>query len=170
MPVEITSTRLALLFVLIALASISTAWGFELIGGYVPCPLCLQQRIPYYAAIPVGAVTAYLAARGMRGPATIGFVLLLFIMAIGAGLGIYHSGVEWKWWEGPASCGGAGDIPLNAGNLLNQLGDVTVVACNEAPWRMFGLSFAGWNVVISIGLAAIALAGCGRYGSSSASQ
>jgi disulfide bond formation protein DsbB len=51
------------------------------------------------------------------------------------------------------------------------------VRCDEAAWRFLGLSLAGYNVLISLGLAAVALWGFWRawqartaYGSSSVSQ
>lgn len=141
-----------------SLAAILAAQGFEHIGGYEPCPLCLQQRIAYYAALPL-AGAAYLLARLEQRA---GLARLLMLLAgigfiINAGLGVYHSGVEWHWWAGPSACAGAFD---GAGaNLLQSLDEARVVRCDEAPWRLFGLSFAGWSAVISAGLAVLALTG-----------
>jgi disulfide bond formation protein DsbB len=152
---------LALVLLLIAggLATIATAWGFQLIGGYVPCALCLEQRIPYYAGLPLAALAALLlwqdAAAFTRN------LLLLAVAAVfayGAGLGIYQSGAEWGFWPGPVDCGGGSTAPVSAANMLNALRETRVVSCTEASWRMFGLSFAGWNAVASSGLALLALA------------
>ncbi|WP_029058632.1 disulfide bond formation protein B [Stappia stellulata] len=152
---------LALVLLLIAggFATIATAWGFQLIGGYVPCELCLEQRIPYYAGLPLAALAALLlwqdAAAFTRG------LLLLAVAAIfayGAGLGVYQSGAEWGFWAGPDGCGGGSTAPVSAANMLNALRETRVVSCTEASWRMFGLSFAGWNAVASAGLALLALA------------
>ena len=87
---------------------------------------------------------------------------------VGAGLGVYHSGVEWKWWPGPIDC--TGDISNfgSAGSLLDQMQKTSVVRCDAAAWRFLGLSLAGYNVLISLALAA--LCALGLYGSSSVSQ
>lgn len=133
----------------IAIGAIVTALGFEYIGGYTPCPLCLMQRWAYYAAIPVLFVSLILIASNQRRIA--GALLLLVSLAFlaNAGLGVYHAGAEWKFWPGPDTCGGTTAITTQAGGLLKQLENTHVIRCDEAPWRMLGLSFAGWNVVSS---------------------
>jgi len=80
-------------------------------------------------------------------------------MLFSAGLGAYHAGVEWRWWAGPSDCSGPmTDFTIN-GPLLKQLQSIHVVRCDEAAWRLFGLSLAGYNVLISLALAAIAAFG-----------
>ncbi|SDU38289.1 disulfide bond formation protein B [Stappia sp. ES.058] len=155
------SLPLALLVLLIVggLATIATAWGFQLIGGYVPCALCLEQRIPYYAGLPLAILAALLlwqdAAAFTR---TLLLLAVAAVFAYGAGLGIYQSGAEWGFWPGPTDCGGGSGTPVSAANMLNALRETRVVSCTEASWRMFGLSFAGWNAVASAGLTLLALA------------
>ena len=130
----------------ISFATIAGAWGFELIGGYWPCPLCLKQRWAYYAIVPLSLVLFFLA--GAERPKLVrwGLILCGLIMLASAALGVYHSGVEWKFWAGPQTCaGGAG---LSGG--LPDLSKTQVVSCTEAQWRFAGLSFAGWNVVVSL--------------------
>lgn len=149
---------LAALTFSISLAVIVMAWGFELIGGYKPCPLCLQQRIPYYAAIGMSLVAMILLYMDMR---KIGQVLLLLCAVayiINAGLGIYHAGAEWKWWQGPSDCSGAG-IADQVGSFLETLKNTRVIRCDEPSWRFLGLSFAGYNVLISLGMTVMILLG-----------
>ncbi len=141
------------------IAVILTVLAFEHIGGYTPCALCLGQREPYYAAIPFGLIA--LASAFFRGPAyltrgTLAIVGLLMVYAMI--LGIQHAGVEWGWWEGPGDCGGGGTVE-NAGSLLDSLATVKPPSCDEAAGRFLGLSFAGWNVVVSLILAGIAFRG-----------
>ena len=136
----------ALAVFLISLATIAGAWGFELIGGYWPCPLCLQQRWAYYAVVPLSLLLVILAAPNRAGLVRWGLVLCGLVMLAGAALGVYHSGVEWKLWAGPQTC--AGGTGLTGG--LPDLSNVQVVSCDEAQWRFAGLSFAGWNVVVSL--------------------
>lgn len=148
-----TLRQAALAIALAAAATIGGALIFEHGWGYQPCKLCLTQRNPYYLAIPLALVTAFLPPKAARA----GLFLLALIFLVGAGLGAYHAGVEWGFWAGPSDCG-AVSTP-NAANMtdfLNQLQTTRIVSCTEAAWRFLGLSLAGWNVLISLGLAAFA--------------
>ncbi|MEO9629363.1 disulfide bond formation protein B [Roseibium sp.] len=147
---------IALLLLVAGLAVICTAWGFQLIGGYVPCKLCLEQRVPYYAGLPLTVFGLLLMSRSRPGLAGGMMVVVALVFAYGAGLGIYQSGAEWGFWPGPSDCGGGSAGPADATNMLSALKSTRVVSCTEASWRMFGLSFAGWNAVASAGLALLA--------------
>lgn len=136
----------------VATGAIMVALGFEMIGGFVPCPLCLQQRYAYYAGIPLCFVGLVALATGARRFAAVLFALVAAAFAVNTGLGAYHAGVEWGWWPGPDTCAG-GLAPLAQGGLLKSLETTRVIRCDEAPWRLMGLSFAGWNAVISLALA-----------------
>jgi disulfide bond formation protein DsbB len=143
---------------------ILSALGFEHIGHYIPCALCLMQRWPYYIGIPIG-VLAVLASAMNAPPAVTRTLLLLagLTMLIGAGMGVYHAGVEWKFWEGPATCAtSANAISTNASDLLNDLNTQHGPSCTDATLRVLGLSFAGWNVITSLVLAGIAVFGAVR--------
>jgi disulfide bond formation protein DsbB len=157
----------ALAATLIAAATIAAAWGFELIGGYVPCALCLQERIPYYIGVPVAL--AALIASLIAVPAWLPRLLLLaaaLIFAYGAYLGIYHAGAEWGFWPGPTGCAaGAAPATTSATDILSQIENMRIVSCTDASWRFpadWGLSFAGWNAAISVVLALVALWGAAR--------
>ena len=150
----------ALLIALIAAATLAGAWFFQLVLDIKPCPLCLEQRYAYYLALPLAAFVAYFAARGApRQVLMAGFIILLLATLANAWLGGYHAGVEWKFWPGPTDCSG----PLvdfgKAGSLLEQLDKVKVVRCDEVQWRFLGLSLAGYNVLISLAMAVMALWG-----------
>ena len=89
-------------------------------------------------------------------------IVAALIFAFNVYLAVYHAGAEWAWWAGPSDCGGGVAGPTSAGDLLNALEGIRVVSCTEASWRFLGLSFAGWNAVISLILAAAALWGAFR--------
>jgi disulfide bond formation protein DsbB len=158
-PVNKPSSVARLMLVLaLAVFAIGSAWYFELMLGYIPCKLCLQQRIPYYVGIPVAAL-GLLAVRIGLGPRTlqVAAILLVVIFAVSAGLGAYHAGVEWGFWAGPADCGGRASIgAATAGDLLNAMKTARVVSCTEASWRYLGLSFAGWNMAASLAMTFLA--------------
>lgn len=161
---RITHLNAAMLLFLATSAAILTVLGFQHIGGYIPCKLCLEQREPYYLAIPVAALAVILAYRGVpawltRALIAIVGLLLLWTMA----LGIYHSGVEWAWWPGPTDCGGPLAGPSkSAGDLFDSLARTHPPSCAEAAGRFLGLSFAGWNVLASLGMAVFAFVAAAR--------
>ena len=151
---------MAMLIVLVGAASILGAFYFQYVAGLAPCPLCLEQRIAYYFSIPLAVLLWLGAGHGAsRKVMAAGFAVIAIAMAWNAGLGVYHSGVEWKWWPGPSECSGSlGDLG-GPGGLMNQLRSISVVRCDEAPWRFLGLSLAGYNVLLSLAIAAAALWG-----------
>lgn len=160
---NLTPQRAALLIFAVALATILGAWIFEYLG-YAPCELCLKQRWAYYIGVPLALAIALLAPRNPAA-ARIGLVLLALLWLGSMVFGIYHAGVEWKFWAGPTTCtalaGFSGGLP----DLSKP-----AVLCDTPAIRILGLSLAGWNAVISLGLALLAAAALRRQGSSSVSQ
>ncbi|NTF09598.1 disulfide bond formation protein B [Agrobacterium rubi] len=161
---EKTRSTSAILVTAGMIFTVGSALGFQHIGGYTPCALCLLQRDPYYYAIPIGILA--IAASLFKLPVWVTRAALIIVglaMVIGAGLGVYHSGVEWGFWSGPITCStGAPSITTNAGSLLSDLNAVKPPSCNDAALRVLGLSFAGWNVIASVILAGIAFFGASR--------
>ncbi len=151
----------ALVLFLLSGAVVLSALGFEHIGGYKPCPLCLTERIAWYVALGV----SLLVYAGSKSRIDGGYVALLLMGGLGlgflynAGLAGYHAGVEWKWWLGPTSCTG-GELPKlggGPGGLLEAIAKTRVVRCDIAEFRLFGLSFSGYNFLLSLLAAGIAL-------------
>jgi disulfide bond formation protein DsbB len=142
------------------MATILGAWFFQYVVGLKPCPLCYEQRYAYYFAIPLAALVILGESVGSKRKV---LIAALAVTAAGmlwnAGLGVYHSGVEWHLWAGPRDCSGALEGLGSATDLLNRLERVNVVRCDEAAWRFLGLSLAGYNVLISGALAAVAIWG-----------
>src|SRR5436305_7144981 len=85
----------ALIVALVGAATIAGAWFFELVLKLRPCPLCLEQRVPYYIAIPLALIVAFAAWRSAPGAIVItGLVVLALLMLWGTYLGVFHAGVE----------------------------------------------------------------------------
>ncbi|MDX1002519.1 disulfide bond formation protein B [Sinorhizobium medicae] len=154
----------ALLVTIGMAATVGIALGFEHFGGYIPCALCLLQRDPYYYGIPLGVAAVLTSALKLPSWTTRTLLLIIgILMLIGAGLGVYHAGAEWHFWEGPSTCATtAQGVSSDVGDLLGDLDATHAPSCTDAALRVFGLSFAGWNVVASLVLAAIALSGARR--------
>lgn len=137
---------------LIASASmLAAAHAFEA-AGYQPCLLCLRQREVYWVAIGV-AVAVFVGSRVKPNLAWAGNVLLGIVFLYGMGVAIYHAGAEWKFWPGPATCAAARGN-FDAKSILEALDKpMHAPSCEDAAWRMFGISMAGYNAIISLGLA-----------------
>lgn len=150
----------ALAIFLISAATLLGAWYFQYVLKLAPCPLCLEQRLPYHIVIPLSLLLAIAAlVRAPRALVMVGLLAIMAAMLCGAALAAYHAGVEWRLWPGPTDCSGPVTDFTTKGPLLNQLQSIRVVRCDEAAWRFLGISLAGYNVLISLALAAIAVWG-----------
>lgn len=126
-----------------SLALLLGAYAFQVLG-YPPCPLCWYQRYPHFAAVGIGAVA--LLTRGPILP-----ILGSIAASATAILGVYHTGVERDWWEGPTSCTGSGLGGLAGGDLL-ATDAPRVIMCDEVAWELFTISMPSWNALFSAGL------------------
>jgi disulfide bond formation protein DsbB len=158
----VTAARLAPLLILLAsIAVVGGALLSQYVGGLQPCELCLYQRWPYYGVI---VVTLAATIAGSRGLTSVVMAVAALAFVIGAGIAFYHVGVEQHWFAGPSACTGtaAGDsLEEFQRRLLAQ----QPVACDQPQWTLVGVSLAGWNLLVSLGLAAVCLAalrGSGR--------
>jgi disulfide bond formation protein DsbB len=137
--------RIALLLGLVALALILGALGFEYIAGFPPCEMCMWQRWPLYAAIVAGVGGSFAFKGDARWPAA----LTILLVALSGAVGFYQAGVEWHYFPGPSACTGTFH-PFTGLEGLNAPG---AVRCDVAAWRLFGISLAGYNAIISLGSA-----------------
>ena len=145
----------------VASATLAGALAFEHVGGLAPCPLCLQQRWPYWLGIPLGGLALLALGRqkprwsaGLTAAVALGF-------AAGSVLAVYHAGIEWRWWMGPAACSGAAP-PGDVAALLEGLQGTPPPRCDEAPWRLLGISLSGYNALISAFLAGLGFVAAGK--------
>ena len=131
-----------LLATLGSVAMILGAWFFQYVMGLAPCQMCYWQRWPHMAAVVIGVI----ALMGLPWVAWLG----MLAAATTSALGVYHTGVERDWWEGPKSCTSSGqDLGSMSGADLLSLDGPTLVLCDEVSWAMFGLSMPSWNAIIS---------------------
>jgi disulfide bond formation protein DsbB len=138
----------------VGLATIGGFLFFEYVLGYPPCPLCLDQRMAFYVGVPLAALLWLGAGHGAaRKVLLLGFLAIAALMLWNTGLAAFHAGVEWKLWQGPTDCSGPLNSLGSAGGLMQKLQSIKIVRCDEAAWRMFGISMAGYDVLISLFLA-----------------
>ena len=128
-----------------SLALLLGAWGFQHLGDLAPCKLCIWQRWPHAVAIAAGALALLWKSKlfpilGALGAATT------------AGIGLYHTGVERGWWEGPNSCTSGSIADVSPQDQLDQIMNAPLVQCDQVVWELAGMSMASWNGLISAGL------------------
>lgn len=156
------ASAVAIMLGTISLALILGALGFQYLGGIPPCEMCHWQRWPHIAAAVLGLgggllLRAGLVDTGLAVPIAWSTAALVGVAGL---LGLYHAGVEWHWWPGPAACTGSafryggGRLDLNA----------PVVMCDMAAWRLAGISLAGYNALVSLAAAGGAAWGLRRAG------
>ncbi|MEL7180296.1 MAG: disulfide bond formation protein B [Pseudomonadota bacterium] len=125
-------------------ALLAGAYLFQALG-YPPCAMCLWQRWPHMAAIVIGLIALkipgrFLPALGALASATTGAI------------GVFHTGVERDWWEGPSTCSGGSALEgLSGADLLSVTGP-RLVMCDQVSWEFLTLSMASWNAIASFGL------------------
>jgi disulfide bond formation protein DsbB len=150
----------------ISAGMLAVAHGFQTFGGLAPCHLCLKQREVYWAAMGVSAIAVAAGFTRVGAPAPrIASLILAAVFAYGAYLAAFHAGAEWKWWPAPATCSSSG-AAVSAADLQALLsGSVKKVPpCDQAPWRLLGLSMAGWNCLASVALVGLSLTAAARPG------
>lgn len=137
----------------VGLLSILAALASQVIGGLVPCELCLEQRWPYYYGLPL--LLAVLLTWN-RLPLTVWYVAMAIVTAIflwGTYMGAFHAGVEWGFWPGPTACTGVGEAMD-----FNSLNNMTpVIGCDVVQFRLAGISLAGFNALISLAIVGLLL-------------
>ena len=128
---------------------LATVYIAEYGFGLAPCTLCLWQRYPYMAMIALGlAGTGFCRQPAIRRASV---VLGGLVGLIGAGIAGFHVGVEQGWWAGLSSCSAP---VIEKGMSVEDLKAVLqarqdVVPCDEPAWTLFGVSMAGYNLILA---------------------
>ena len=138
-----------LLALIVPSALMLGALGSQYVGGLHPCEMCYWQRWPHDAAI-VLALFAF-GTRVNKASHVLVALAALAIMVSG-GIGVFHAGVEYGWWEGITTCS-----TTAAGVSLEDIMRAPVVRCDVPQWTLLGISLAGFNAIISLGAGAVIL-------------
>jgi disulfide bond formation protein DsbB len=145
------SSQLGLLAALGSGALLGGALYFQYGMGLAPCEMCHWQRWPHMVAVAAGL----LAAASFAWPrlALVFALTAITALLVTSAIGVFHVGVEYRWWEGPQAC--SGNIPrgLSTEQLKKYLFGARMVRCDETAWSLWGISMAGWNALLSAALA-----------------
>ncbi len=153
-PLDLVAAQWPVLALVACAVMLGAAHAFETFGKLAPCLMCLKQREVYWVTGTVALIGVVLTRTPWADRVRKPLILLLGLgFLYGTYLAVYHAGAEWKWWPGPAACAGGG--AAKADDLVAMLKGVKIAApsCDKAVWIFLGLSMAGWNAVISFGLA-----------------
>ena len=133
-------------------AMLGGALFFQYVMGLAPCAMCIWQRWPHGLAVALGVLIVALPfLRRAAWARLLGAALML----TGAGIALYHTGVERLWWQGPTTCTSSGQAGLSTDDLLQQILEAPVVRCDEVAWEFLSLSMASWNGIASLALAGL---------------
>lgn len=146
----------------VSLGALASAFTAQYVFDLEPCVLCLYQRVPYAVTGALAALAIFLSARGQARQWLVIACGLVFLA--GSALAFYHVGVEQHWWESVAACGGELSSGVDVTNLAAQLSSAPRKPCDQVDWRLFGLSMAGYNSLMSLGLGVAAIAGGWYFG------
>jgi disulfide bond formation protein DsbB len=123
--------------------TLASVYASQYWGGLQPCPLCLYQRWPWWIALALAVLAFWPAFRRVI------LVLAGLIVWAGAGIALYHVGIEQQWWAGPTSCSGAA-TPGSLDALRAQIFAAPIIRCDDIAWSLFGISMAGYNALVSL--------------------
>lgn len=143
-----------------SVGALAVAYIAEFVFGFEPCILCLYQRVPYAATGILAVLALGLPPRSGVRAASVALCGAVFLA--GAGIAAYHLGVEQHWWAGTAACSGALPAEMTVEELQAQLAAKPPKPCDQVDWTLFGISFAGYNLMASLALAGFSLAGARR--------
>lgn len=137
----------------VSTGALAGAYYFQYVIGLQPCMLCLYQRVPHAIIIVLG-VGAFILGWAFRKPKQTAFMVLLCAIGycIEAILAFYHAGVERHWWMSILEACSNPMISTGSKDLLSQIEKAESVRCDSIPWEMFGISMAGYNAILSLGM------------------
>lgn len=133
---------------LVATLMLGSAFTFQLFG-YPPCDLCWWQRYPYMAIMGV-SLLAMTILKNM--PQRVLLLALALLFLTDAGIAGFHVGVEQRWWEGLSTCSSFVSITDDVNAALESIMNAPLVRCDEIAWSLFGISMAGYNMLIALGM------------------
>ena len=140
------------LILIFSVFALGAAYFIQHILGHKPCNLCLIERLPYIFAIII--ISLGLILKKFE-KAIIIFLTLIFLAA--TIISFYHFGIEQDFFKESLVCNLDSSITnLSKEDLIKELQQQTV-SCKDVSFRIFGLSLATINTIISLILSVITI-------------
>ena len=132
-----------IIIIIVSLIVLISVHIIEIIG-FPACDLCLKQRWGWYLALIIASIPFIVAINFNKILLSI-ISIVLFCNAIFAG---WHAGIEWDLWSGLTTCNS--NATFDSNNFLETLKESSVPVCDDASIRIFGISLAGYNFIVSL--------------------
>ena len=122
-----------------------SAFYLEYFHGALPCDLCITQRWFHGAIIAYSLIIIFILNKTFisKKLLLLGGTILWLLSSIA---GLYHFGIEMNFWTGPDGCSSNIDFSKDT---LTYLLSKSPIKCDEVMFKIFGLSLAGWNALVS---------------------
>ena len=144
--------KILFLILLILSISIFSAYFIEYVLGHKPCKLCIYQRYPYF--ISIFLILNILIFKKYIKLSLLG---LMLVSLLGSVIAFYHVGIEQGFIDESVVCNVKNfDQNLTKDELFKALGENTI-SCKTVTFRVFGLSLATINAIISLILSVITI-------------
>ncbi len=138
--------------IVLSFITLSFAYFVEFILQHEPCSLCKIERIPYIGSIILGSLILFI-----NKWEKIILILILLLFIFGSLISIYHVGIEQSIFSESFLCElGINKNIQNPDELLKTL-EKTPISCKDVTFKIFGLSLATFNAVLSIAISYILL-------------
>jgi len=148
----LSAKKLQFLYLILAFSifALLAAYFIQYVLGHQPCSLCLIQRVPYILSIIIISLCLF-----YKKFEKISLVILSLIFFSASLISLYHFGIEQGFIKESLVCDLTikGDI-LTKEAILEQL-KTKIKSCQDVTFRIFGLSLAFINIIISLILSII---------------
>ena len=133
---------------LISSLMLLSAFYLEYFHNAFPCDLCITQRWFHALIISYSLITIFISKSSFFTNKLILIGLSITWIASSVA-GLYHFGIEMNFWKGPDECSSAIDFSKDT---LKYLLNKSPIKCDEVMFKVFGLSLAGWNAIMSFAM------------------
>jgi disulfide bond formation protein DsbB len=133
---------------LISSLMLLSAFYLEYFHNAFPCDLCITQRWFHALIISYSLIAIFISKSSFFTNKLILIGLSITWIASSVA-GLYHFGIEMNFWKGPDECSSAIDFSKDT---LKYLLNKSPIKCDEVMFKVFGLSLAGWNAIMSFAM------------------
>ena len=149
---QVKNKILLKLMLVFSIFAILAAYFIQYALGHQPCNLCLIERVPYIFSIIIISICLF-----THKFEKITLIILSLIFFAAALLSFYHFGIEQGFIKESLVCDlNSSNHELSKEALLNQLKEMPI-SCKDVTFKVFGLSLATFNILISLILSVITI-------------